>query len=168
MNPKTLSPKTLSRSLLAVAAVLVALACLPPSNAFAHRSGVPYHQVGMVVCGQGSVKAYPPRIMRSWQYLPDFRNPEIVHWSPDLYKYVGGKWRLADGSRPWYRAFTTSIGYYQAPFGGAWINPKTNQGQVIFVPYYYLSPGFYAIKNYMHWDYSNRTHSQFSGYCRVR
>jgi hypothetical protein len=155
------------RCLIGVAAALLAVVCLAPSNALAHGSRFPYHRIGMVVCGQGSVKAYPPRIMRSWQYLPDFRNPEIVHWSPDLYKYVEGKWRLVDSSRPWYRAFTTSIGYYQAPFGGAWIDPKTNKGQVLFVPYYYLSPGFYAIKNYMHWDYSNRTHSQFSGYCRV-
>ena len=167
MNPKHLTPESLVRSLLALAAVVFVAAGLAPGKAFADGSGFPYHEVGMVICGQGSVKAYPPRIMRSWQSLPDYRNPEIVQWSPDLYKYVGGSWQLVDGTRPWYRAFTTSIGYYQSQFSGAWTNPKTNYGQVLFVPYYSLSPGYYSIKNYMHWDFANRTHAQFSAYCRV-
>ena len=157
----------LLRSTLGLAALLLALACALPGRADAHRRGVPYHEIGAVVCGNGFVRAYPPRVMRSVQYLPSYRKVEIVHWSPDLWKYVGGRWRLVDGSRPWYRAFTSSIGYYQAPYSGAWVNPKTNWGQVLFVPYYKLTPGWYAIKNYMHWDYNGRRHSQFSRYCRV-
>jgi hypothetical protein len=164
MHAKTMS---LTRWALGFAAVLVVVAGLAPRAAQAHGTQVPYHEIGMALCGPGTMKAYPPRIMRSWQNLQDFRNPEIVRWSPDLYKYVGGSWRLVDGTRPWYRAFTTSRGYYQAPYGGAWINPATNYGQVLFVPYFNLSPGWYAIKNYLRWDYPNLAHSQFSAYCRV-
>jgi hypothetical protein len=119
----------------------------------------------MVICGQGVVRAYPPRVMRSWQHLPDYRRVEIVKWSPDLWLYTRTGWRVVDRSRPWFRAFTTSIGYYQAPYVGAWVNEQTNSG-LLFVPYY-VRPGYYAIKNYMRWPYARLAHWQFSRYCRV-
>jgi hypothetical protein len=164
----TIARSALLKGALGLAAALLALSGLLPQVADAHRRPrTPYHQLGAVVCGQGFVRAYPPRIMRSVQYLPSYRKVEIVRWSPDLWKFIAGRWRLVDGTRPWYRAFTSSIGYYQAPYSGAWLNPATNWGQVLFVPYYNLTPGWYAIKNYMRWDYGGLRHSEFSRYCRV-
>lgn len=148
--------------------ILAAVAsALAPGAAKAHGTAVPYHETGPIGCGAGAVNAYPPRVMRSWQYLPDYRKVERVHWSPDLYKYTTAGWQLVDASKPWFRAFTTSIGYYQAPFAGVWTNTQTNSGQVVFVPYRYLSPGYYAVKNHMYWDYPGLNHAQFGHYCYV-
>ena len=155
-------------SLKAALALLVAAAaaCIATASASAHGS-VPYHELGQVSCSQGLVRVNPPRIMRSWHHRPDFRNPELVHWSPDLYVYTAAGWRLVDGSRPWYRAFTTSsIGFYQQPYVGAWQDTRTNNG-VMFVPYSGLGSGHYRIKNFLHWSSTGVKHVEWSGYCYV-
>lgn len=139
------------------------LAAVAPLTAAAHGSTFPPHALGSMDCGPGYVKTWPPRQMLS-SFQTNFRNPEMVQWSPDLYRWNGSSWQLFDGTRPWYRAFTSSYGYYSAPFSGAWQAVTTN-ASMMFVPYYNLPRGYYAIKNFMRWDRVSGTHAEFSPYC---
>lgn len=144
--------------------LVIAIAAVAPSTAAADGSAYPAHQLGSTECGTGYVKVWTPRQMLS-SFPTNFRNPEMVTWSPDLHRWNGSSWQLFDGTRPWYRAFTSSYGYYQNPLG-TWQNVNTNMG-TMFVPYFNLPRGYYAIKNFMRWGNVAGTHAQFSPYCYV-
>jgi len=147
-------------------ALALAIAAFAASPAAADGTGFPAHQIGSVECSQSTVKVWTPRQMVS-TYHTNFLNPEQVQWSPDLWRWNGSTWVLYDGSRPWYRAFTSSYGYFQTAYvASAWQAVPTN-APVAFVPFYNLPAGYYAIKNYMKWDWTYGTHAEFSGYCFV-
>ena len=155
----------MKRSILSLVLPLTLLiAALAPAPAAADGVGLPAHAIGYVECGQSYVTTRHPQQMLSWS-ATDFRNPEMIHWSPDLYRWNGTSWQLYDGTRPWYRAFTSSYGFYQNPYG-TWQSEVTNAG-ITFVPFYNLPSGYYAIKNFMKWDSVNYTHAEFSSYCWV-
>jgi hypothetical protein len=149
--------------LLALVLALLAVACFAPGTAGAHGSGLPAHEIGAVNCYQGQLRAYTPRTMLSW-YDVNLRNAETIHWTPELYTWNGAAWvRVA--TRPWYRAFTSSYGYYQNPYG-TWQDTNTNVG-TMFVPFFNLARGYYAIKNFMYWNSTGHMHVEWSGYCYV-
>jgi hypothetical protein len=157
----------MKRLILSVALPLVLLvAAVAASPAAADGVGLPAHAIGKTECGQGYVKTWHPRQMLS-SFATTFRNPELVRWSPDLHRWNGTSWQLYDGSRPWYRAFTSSHGYFQSQFTAtAWQSEATN-APISFVPFYNLPRGYYAIKNYMRWDRLSGTHAEWSAYCSV-
>jgi hypothetical protein len=105
--------------------------------------------------------------MYSW-YSTNFRNPEQVEWSPDLYRWKPRRerWRRVR-SGPWYYAITSSYGYYQAYGDTAWHNSETYFG-IYFHKWSGLRRGYYRVKNFMWWDAVGRMHRQRSGYCSVR
>jgi hypothetical protein len=147
-------------------ALALAIAAFAASPAAADGTGFPGHQIGAVECGPGYVKTLHPRSMVPTSPT-DFRNPEEVQWSPDLWRWNGASWVLHDGSRPWYRAYTSSTGYFQTSYtASAWQAIPTN-APLLHVAYSYLPPGYYAIRNYLWWGWLGRTHSEFSAYCWV-
>jgi hypothetical protein len=149
--------------LFALAATLLAVALASPGTARAHGTGLPYHEIGAVSCFKGQVNAYPPRVMRS-VYDVNFLNAETVHWTPELHAWNGSAWvRVA--TRAWYRAFTSSYGYYQNPYG-TWQHAQTNVG-IGYVPFGGLAPGYYAIKNFLYWNRTAQWHEEWSSYCYV-
>jgi hypothetical protein len=154
-----------SKKLAATALVAVAVSVMTTSTARAHGSNLPAHEVGAVQCRAGGQMAvYPPRLMRSW-YSVNFRNAEKVQWSPTIYRWQGQSrgWRVYDDSPPWYYAFTSSYGYYQAPYGTAWQQP--NGRGFIFHNQSGLPRGIYAVRNYMYWDRTRTNHSAWGGMC---
>src|SRR5829696_227384 len=73
---------SLARIRTALAAAATALALLPSA---ANAATTPGFNLGPVKCQPGGImQAYPPRVMRPVGANVDFRNPEIVNWSPDL------------------------------------------------------------------------------------
>jgi hypothetical protein len=153
---------TFARSLAALALAVLAVA-LTASPAAADGTAVPYHEIGAVECGQGFVRARPPRIMRP-TYATDFRNAEEVYWAPELYRFnfATNTWDYVTWPGRWYRAYTSSYGYYQDPLLGGWTDMRTNASNVMFFPFYGLAPGYYAVKNYMHWSRLGATHEMWS------
>lgn len=150
---------TLSLALALVVAVIAA------SPAAADGSGWPSHQIGSADCGRNSVTTRAPRVMLS-SYPTNYVNPETVEWSPDLWYWNGLRWALYDGSKPWYRAFTSSYGFFQTAYTAAWNEVRTN-APLGFVTYNQLPSGYYAIKNYMRWASIATTHAEFAMYCKV-
>jgi hypothetical protein len=147
----------------AVFSILVVL-CLG-TDAAAQPQASPYFELGQLACLDGGVlRSYPPRIMRSTRPT-NFRDPEEVRWKPYLYRYnpASGKWRLIQ-TRSWYRAYTSSNGFFQDAFGGnGWTSIAAYQGQVLFVPFTGLGPGRYKIKNFLYWGWQDRTYYSWSG-----
>ena len=146
----------------ALAAAVTCAALLPGA---AHATTSPGFKLGAVRCLDGGVmQAYPPSVMRPVGANVDFRNPEIVKWSPDLQVVRNGSWVNYDTSRPFYSAFTSSYGYYQAPYTGAWTTP-TNAG-MMFVPFKGLPAGTYRIRNFLYWDKLGTTFRSTGASCR--
>jgi hypothetical protein len=149
----------IARKLLVLATAILALGALAGPAA----AGVPGYEIGAVGCEQGLVRAYVPRAMLS-SYSTDFRNPEQVYWTPELNRYnpYTRAWEPV-AVRPWHRAFASSYGIYQAPIVGGWTNTANNASGTMFVPFYGLASGYYAIKNYLHWSWINYTQVHWSG-----
>ena len=99
------------RTRIGLAAAATAVALLPTA---ADAATTPAFTLGSVRCLPGGImQAYPPSVMRPVASNVDFRNPEIVKWSPDLQIVRSGRWVNYDTSRPFYLAFTSSYGYFQ-------------------------------------------------------
>ena len=133
-------------------------------------SAVTYELGSMQCLNGGLLRIYPPRSMTP-VYDVSFRNPEIVRWSADLqkrYRTRRGRYRFrtVDNSRPFHEAFTSSYGYYQAPYQGAWRNMRTNAG-TLFEPFGGLTRGIYRIKHWLYWGQLNETYTAVnSARCR--
>lgn len=159
---------TLARALAALVAA-VALAAVVAAPASAHGDGLPAHAVGQFDCGQGLVHAYPPRQMLS-SFETNFRNPEMVFWTPVLYRYNESTrgWDEVTWAGRWYRAFTSSYGFYNAQVVGGWTDTVTNNSGVRFVPFANLTRGYYAVGNWMYWSVLKQYHFEPSSYCYVQ
>jgi len=155
---------------MSLVAALAGVAILAGTMAFgstgtaeAHSTaGVPYHVAGSTTCSASTFRAYTPSRMRS-----STGAVEIVNWSPDLYKYTSAGWQLVDGTRPWYWAAANSNGLiYQQLLYGTWFN-SVNGFSTLSVPFFGLTPGYYAVKHYFRWSASSISHSEWSSYCFV-
>jgi hypothetical protein len=84
-----------------------------------------------------------------------------------LYIWTAQGWAVAsDQARPWYYAFSSSYGLYQAPLeGGTWHAQSGNAFR--FLPYNGLRPGYYGVMNYMYWSWGRTSATQWSGWCQV-
>jgi hypothetical protein len=157
-------PARLCRAaLVALCLALVAAPAAVPERADAHGSA-PYHEAGQTMCQAGRVLAYPPRVMRPTRPA-DWRNAQLVKWSPDLYRWQKRRWRLVDGSKPWNWAATSDAGYLQRPLDSAWHKP--NNFGALFEPFDGLRSGIYAVKHYMYWADSGQTHAHWGAPCRA-
>jgi hypothetical protein len=136
-----------------------------PSGASAHGSTFPYHRLGAMQCVDGGViRVYPPAAMAPTEPT-DFRSPEQVYWSPDLYRKGRRGWRrVREG--PIFFAFTSSYGFYQGQFQQAWHDEDIPGSQVLFHPFTDLRAGRYRVKHFMWWDWGlDRWHAQRQGTC---
>jgi hypothetical protein len=149
----------------ALATGLAAAVLLSAGSAAAHGTVFPYHERGAVICDAGGImRVYPPRVMAPTQPT-DFRNPEQVYWSPDLYRKQGRSWRRVV-SGPILYAFTSSYGYYQATLQAAWHLVDNPGSQILFHRFTGLGPGLYRVKSYLWWDWgADRWHRQRQGRC---
>jgi|tagenome__1003787_1003787.scaffolds.fasta_scaffold20370858_1 hypothetical protein len=152
------------RTRTALAAAATAVALLPTA---ADAATTPPVTLGSVRCVAGGIlQAYPPSVMRPVGASVDFRNPEIVKWSPDLQVARNGRWVNYDTSRPFYMAFTSSYGYFQTAYmPSAWTSTTTN-ASMTFVPFNGLAAGRYRIRNWLYWDKLGKTFYANGGTCR--
>ena len=104
------------------------------------------------------MRVYPPRFIAP-VYARDGRNPELVKWSPDIQKYIGGRWRTVRVGA-WWAAAISSYGYVQRPGMGAWSNGMQNAS------FYGLSRGSYRAVQYVWWQQLGSTHRYHNGTCR--
>ena len=155
-------PLSLRRTRIGLAVAAVAL--LPTA---ADAATTPPLKLGSVRClAGGTLQAYPPAMMRPLGASVDFRNPEIVKWSPDLQIVRSGRWVNYDTSRPFYMAFTSSYGYFQtASMPSAWTSTTTN-ASMTFVPFNGLPAGSYRVRNWLFWDKLGKTYYANGGTCR--
>jgi hypothetical protein len=154
------------RSARALAPLLLAgallLAGLPPA---ALATTFPSHRLGAVTCADGGVMKVSPPARMAPTAPTDFRNAEEVLWRPTLQRLSGGVWRhVASGPR--FRAFTSSYGFFQTQFYGAWQNATTNTS-LLFHPFGNLGPGTYRVKHYLWWSWhpSRLWHVHREGRC---
>jgi hypothetical protein len=150
--------------LAAAAGVSCALVLAGAEAAGAHGAW-PYHDLGPTYCVDGRMEVYPPRDMRS-SIDTDWRNPEQVWWSPDLYRYNRrqGRWRrvyIGD----WYYGFAHSYGLIQNPYTGTRWNFQDDR-PMRFVPITINRPGRYRISHFMEWGRLEGIHRQQGGVCR--
>jgi hypothetical protein len=140
-----------------VSAALALMLAAASTVGRASSASLPYYELGTIEClSGGQMRAYPPRIMRS-VYDVNFRNPEIVKWSPDLQVWRGSRrWVNYDTSRPFYRALTTSNGFWQDPITGGWQAP--NGLQIRWVAFFNLPAGTYRIKHWLYWQKLGNTY----------
>jgi hypothetical protein len=158
-----------TRLMALAAAGVLTVAGLGPAGAAGHGARVPYHEVGLTHCLNGGLlRAFPPRVMRpTSRFIITARNPELVRWSPNLYRWKGGSWRLYDSSKPWYFATTMSYGYVQIGFDFAW--KASNYAGIVSSQFTGLRPGRYRVRNYMYWARTGANHAQWSPvYCTYR
>jgi hypothetical protein len=150
---------------LAFALVLAVASAGLPSGASAHGTSYPYHRLGAVQCVSGGImRVYPPAAMAPTEPT-DFRSPEQVFWSPDLYRKVRRGWRLVR-SGPIFFAFTSSYGFYQGQLQQAWHDVDVAGSQVLFHPFTNLRAGRYRVKHFTWWDwFSEDPHVQRRGSC---
>ena len=136
----------------------IALAAAPAAASPGYRLNNSY-------CKPGRFDSYPPVMYSSYQ--TNFRNPERVEWSPDLYRWRprAHRWKLYR-SGSWYYAFTSSYGLYQAPLHTAW--HAQNGSDIVYVYFSGLPRGYYGVKHYMYWSWINKTYHRWGGYCFVR
>ena len=161
----TRTPSRSVRPVLAVIA-LCALGCVFPVGASAHGDW-PYHALGPLICENGRMVVYGPKDVRS-SYSTDFRNPEKVEWSPDVYRYNrrGHTWKKVY-SGIWYYGFASDYGLYQDPTtGGIWHNP--DYSTQTFVPVTITRGGSYKVRNYIYWPGLDATHRQTSRACKYK
>lgn len=154
------------RTALVGALILFALTVLRAGPAAADGTGWPSHSLGQVSCSAGQVAAYPPAQM-SPVTPTNFTRPEEVGWSPNLYVYnsATAQWTLYDSSKPYYRAFTSSYGYFQAQLHQPWTTPTAND--IVFSLFSGLAPGYYAVWHVLVWRSTGAEHTMWSPYCQV-
>jgi hypothetical protein len=149
-----------------VTAIALLAAGTHTTNGLAHGAGIPYHQQGSVTCGQGFVNARTPGRFLSW-YQRTYANTELVHWSPELYRWNGERWQfVAQGH--WFRAHASSYGLWSpnGGYGGAWTDTAT-LANAFGAPFRNLRPGYYRTRQLFHWNAVRHTHAEWSGYCLV-
>jgi hypothetical protein len=66
---------------------------------------------------------------------------------------------------PYYRAFTSSYGYFQAPLHQAWTTPTGND--IVFSLFGGLAPGYYAVWHVLVWRSTGSEHTMWSPSCQV-
>ena len=136
-----------------------------PLSAAGHGSDVPYHVIGARNCVDGRIEISPP-VRMDPDAPTNFTNPEEVQWSPDLLKWKPRRhrWKVV-WQGDWYRAFTSSYGFFQTTYTLAWQSTTTN-GYIYFVPVDIYRAGYYRVKNYMWWSWADGIHAQKGPQCR--
>jgi hypothetical protein len=162
----SLSNACLRRYVIAAVAAFAALTAVP-SSASAHGDYFPYHDLGPTYCVDGRMEVYGPRDVRSSQDT-DWRNPEQVQWSPDLYRYNRRqrRWRrVYEGA--WFYGFAHSYGLTRDPYHGShWYYQDARP--LNFLPITIKRHGRYRIKHFIYWPWMDETHRQNGRECRYR
>jgi hypothetical protein len=119
--------------------LVLALASLGIANGEAKAANI--SRLTTFECGAASVRVYFPLLYTSGGY-------ETVYYSPDLWKYTSSGWQPYDTSKPWYSAAVGPNGIM--PINGVnWLAYPSQVG-TLNVPFWNLSPGWYAVKGYFY------------------